>query len=69
MKYLFKIARNYQYDQKHFEDWVDQYAKASMVGVENLTDINQQQLLLQWIYNNCLELLEYHYRLIEQKAV
>ena len=69
MKYLFKLARNYQYDREHFEDWVDQYAKASMAATDNLTDINQQQLLLQRIYENCLELLEHHYRLIKEDTV
>lgn len=68
MKYLFELARNYQYDRERFEDWVDQYAKASMAAINNLKDINRQQLLLQRIYDNCLELLEYHYRLIQEDA-
>ena len=66
MRHLFMLARDYQYDLEHFEDWVDQYAKFCVSAVDDLIEEGKKQFLLQRIYDNSVELLTRHYNWLEK---
>lgn len=62
--YLFMLARSYHYDREHFVDWVDEFARSCMKVIDELVYEDQKPILLQDVYKNCMDLLNYHYSLL-----
>lgn len=63
LAYLFLLARSYHYDSEHFVDWVDEFARSCMKVIDELVYEDLKPILLQDVYKNCMDLLNYHYNL------
>lgn len=64
LAYLFLLARSYHYDSEHFVDWVDEFARSCMKVIDELVYEDLKPILLQDVYKNCMDLLNYHYNLL-----
>lgn len=65
--YLFALARQYNYDEDNFENWVDRYAEETVRVIDDeVYEENVRTHFLLLIYEYCAQLLDLHKKLKNQ---